>query len=116
MVLQSDVAPANHIIAIEKCNIFEDGFYFACSKKLDTGSALQVDSSQNHNTEFDPGCPVWHCLGCLEPNSPLITQHFWRTHDINLLLSRFVNAIRNATSGWSALEYKDRLKVIDHIF
>ena len=57
------------IIAVEKCNIFEDDFCFAYSKKLDTGSALQVDDFQNHNTntEFAPGCPVWLYLGCWEP-------------------------------------------------
>ena len=74
MILQSDELLLNHNIIIEKCNMFGDGSCHVCSNKLATGVAIRVDDSQSRDMEYAPECPVWHCLGCWEPTSLLITQ------------------------------------------
>ena len=118
MSLQPDELPLNHKIVIEKCGIsqLEDGLCHVCSKELGTGSAIRVDDSQNRDIEYAPECPVWHCLGCWEPTSPLITQLFQHTHDFHQSLSKFSIRMNITVSGWSVLECKDRLNVINRIF
>ena len=112
MSLQSE----NHNIIIEKCNVFEDGSCHVCSNKLATGVAIRVDDSQSRDMEYAPECPVWHCLGCWEPTSLLITQLFQHTYDYHIFLCRFAINIKNAISGWLILECRDRLHVISRIF
>ena len=112
MSLQS----GNHNIIIEKCNVFEDGSCHVCGNKLAAGVAIRVDDLQSRDMEYAPECPVWHCIGCWEPTSLLITQLFQHTHDYQLFLCRFAINIKTAISGWLILECRDRLHVISRIF
>ena len=106
----------NHKITIEKCNVFEYGSCYVCNNELTTGVTIRVDDSQHREMEYAPECPAWHCLGCWEPTSPVITKLFQHTTEYHLFLCRLAISIHTTISGWLLLECRDRLHVISHIF